>query len=346
MPTIASKEWVIRQYDHEVQASTIVKPLTGAENDGPSDAAVVRPVFGSRKAVAVANGINPRYGTISPYWMAAAAIDEALRNIVATGGSIGKTAILDNFCWANTGEEERLGTLVMAAKACRDFAVAYGTPFISGKDSLHNEVIVGGRKMPILDTLLISAISVIDDIENIVTMDAKREGSSIYAVGETKNEMGGSHYGELIGNSIEEGNVPIVDAAKSTAVFAAVEEAIRKRTVLACHDMSEGGLAVALAEVCFAGGIGAEVELRNVPHNSSSVTDDVVLFSESQTRFIAEVGKGKEEMFEEAMKKYGCSYGMIGKTKGKRLIIRGSSGKLIDADISELKDAWQGTLRW
>ncbi len=346
MPSIASKEWVIRQYDHEVQANTIVKPLTGTENDGPSDASVVRPVFGSRKAVAVANGINPRYGAISPYWMAAAAIDEALRNIVATGGSLSKTAILDNFCWANTDEEERLGTLVMAAKACRDFAVAYGTPFISGKDSLHNEVIVGGRKIPILDTLLISAISVIDYIENITTMDLKKEGSSIYVIGGTKNEMGGSHYSELIGSGIEEGNVPVIDAAKSTAVFAAVEESIRKKTVLACHDMSEGGLAVALAEMCFSGGIGAEVELRSVPHNGSDVNDEVVLFSESQTRFIAEVEKGKEAMFEGAMRQSGCSYGMVGKTKGKRLVIRGSTGKIIDADVKELKYAWQGTLKW
>ncbi len=345
MPTIASKEWVIRQYDHEVQANTIVKPLTGAENDGPSDAAVVRPVFGSRKAVAVANGINPRYGVISAYAMAASAIDEALRNIVATGGSLGRTAILDNFCWANTDEEERLGTLVMAAKACRDVAVAYGTPFISGKDSLHNEVIVGGRKIPILDTLLISAISVIDDIDNIITMDIKREGGSIYIVGETRDEMGGSHYSELTGIGLESGSVPAIDTVKSKATFAAVEEAIKGKTVLACHDMSEGGLAVALSEMCFAGGIGADIELKNIPH-TSGITDEIALFSESQTRFIAEVEKGKEAAFEAAMGKHGCSSGLAGKTKGKRLVIRGSSGTLIDSDVSGLKDAWQGTLKW
>ncbi len=345
MPTIASKEWVIRQYDHEVQANTIVKPLTGAENDGPSDASVVRPVFGSRKAVAVANGINPRYGVISPYSMAAAAIDEALRNIVATGGSLDRTAILDNFCWANTDEAERLGSLVMAAKACRDVAVAYGTPFISGKDSLHNEVVIENKRMPILDTLLISAVAVIDDIENIVTMDIKREGSSIYVIGETKNEMGGSHYNELAGNSLEDGNVPAVEAEKGKKVFAAVEEAIKTKTILACHDISEGGLAVALAEMCFAGGIGADIELRNIPH-ASAITDEIALFSESQTRFIAEVEKGKETAFEAAIGKHGSTYGLVGKTKGKQLVVRGSGGKLIDADINELKNAWQGTLRW
>ena len=346
MPSIASKEWVIRQYDHEVQANTIVKPLTGAANDGPSDASVVRPVFGSRKAVVVANGINPRYGVISPYWMAAAAIDEALRNIVATGGSLGKTAILDNFCWANTDNEERLGTLVMAAKACKDFALAYGTPFISGKDSLHNEVVSESRRIPILDTLLISAIAVIDDIDKIVTMDIKKEGSPLYVIGETKDELGGSHYNELLGFGLETGKVPAIDAVKSKKIFAGVEEAIAKKLVLSCHDCSEGGLAVALAEMCFAGGIGAEAKLENAPYNGSSEANhEVLLFSESQSRFIAEVKNGNENEFEAAMKKHGCAYGRIGKTKGTRLAIS-RNRKLIDEDIAELKLAWQKTLNW
>ena len=344
MPSIASKEWVIRQYDHEVQANTIIKPLIGAANDGPGDASVVRPVFGSRKAVAVANGINPRYGVISPYWMAAAAINEALRNIVATGGALSKTAILDNFCWANTDNEERLGTLVMAAKACKDFALAYGTPFISGKDSLHNEVVSESRKIPILDTLLISAIAVIDDIDKIVTTDIKKEGSSLYLIGETKDEMGGSHYNELLGLGLETGKVPSIDAEKSKKTFAAVEEAMSKKLVLSCHDCSEGGLAVALAEMCFAGGIGAEAKLENAPC-SGDADSDALLFSESQTRFIAEVENGNETEFEAAMKKHGCAYGRIGKTKGTRLAIS-RSGKLIDEDIAELKRAWQHTFKW
>ncbi len=338
MPSIASKEWVIRQYDHEVQANTIVKPLTGAENDGPSDASVVRPVFGSRKGVAVANGINPRYGVISPYWMAAAAIDEALRNIVATGGSVRKTAILDNFCWANTDEEERLGTLVMAAKACHDIAIAYGTPFISGKDSLHNEVVVGGKKIPIIDTLLISAIAVIDNIENIVTVDIKKEGSALYLIGETKDEMGGSHYNELLGAGLNEGNIPVIDTAKSVKVFAAIEEAISKKTITACHDISEGGMGVALAEMCFAGGIGAEVSVGGA--------EDMALFSESQTRFIAEVAAGKEAEFEAIMRKNGSAYSKLGKTKGRKLTINSGNGRIVDVEISELKNAWQNTVKW
>ncbi|MEK6837912.1 MAG: AIR synthase-related protein, partial [Nanoarchaeota archaeon] len=256
------------------------------------------------------------------------------------------TAILDNFCWANTDEEERLGTLVMAAKACKDFAVAYGTPFISGKDSLHNEVIAGSKRIPVLDTLLISAVAVIDDVDNIVTMDIKKEGSSIYVIGETKDEMGGSHYNELVGLGLESGNVPMIDAEKSKKIFSAAEEAIKRKTVLACHDCSEGGMAVAIAEMCFAGSVGAELEFRNAPHSGNEITDDVMLFSESQTRFIAEVEKGKETAFESVMNKNGCSYGLLGKTKGKWLIIRGSGGRLIDSGINELKNAWQRPLRW
>ncbi len=343
MPSIASKEWVIRQYDHEVQANTIIKPLTGAANDGPSDASVVRPVFGSRKAVAVANGINPRYGLLSPYWMAAAAIDEALRNIVATGGSISKTAILDNFCWANTDDEEKLGTLVMAAKACHDIAIAYGTPFISGKDSLHNEIVVGNRKIPIMDTLLISAIAVIDNIENlgtenIATMDIKGKNNTLYLIGETKDEMGGSHYNELTGAGLEQGNVPVIDTAKSVRIFIAVEEAINKKAIGTCHDISEGGMAVALAEMCFAGGIGADIHIEG--------DEEVTLFSESQTRFIAEVWAGREEIFEAIMKKNGSAYSKLGRTIGKKLTINSSNGEIVNAELLELKDAWQNTLKW
>ncbi len=337
MPTIASKEWIVRQYDHEVQANTVIKPLTGANDDGPSDASVVRPLFGSRKGVMVSNGINPRYGVISSYWMAAAAIDEALRNIVATGGSASKTAILDNFCWADTNEPACLGTLVMAAKACKDVAIAYGTPFISGKDSLHN----GGRKMPIIDTLLISAITVIDDVESTVTADIKKEGSSIYLVGETREEMGGSHYTEAMGIPPEEGDVPKVDAEKGKRVFRAIEEATRRKIIRACHDLSEGGLAVAMAEMCIAGRIGAELNTGNVP-TYKALGAHAILFSESQSRFLMEVENRKEAEVESIMKKNDCPFGKLGKTKGNRLVILGKNGRLIDIGITELKEAWLG----
>jgi phosphoribosylformylglycinamidine synthase II len=343
MPSIASKEWVIRQYDHEVQANTVVKPLTGKVNDGPSDASVVRPVFGSKKGVAVSNGINPRYGIINPYWMSVAAIDEALRNVIATGGKRNKTAILDNFCWGNTDGEEKLGNLVMASKACKDAAIAYGTPFISGKDSLHNEVIFGNKHIPILDTILISALSIIDDIDKLVTMDMKKEGSSLYIIGETKDEMGGSHYNEAVDEEIDSGKVPVVDFVKSNSVFSAVEDVIDKELILSCHDLSEGGMAVAVAEMCFAGGIGAEIDISNVPI-SGEVYEDAKLFSESQSRFVIEVESRKGQEFERIMKD--CAHSKIGETKGDKLTIISGNKKLIDSDINELKKSWQGAFNW
>src|SRR4029453_6385049 len=155
---VASKEWVVRQYDHEVQGGSVIKPLTGANNDGPSDAAVLMPVLGSWNGLAIANGINPRYGDLDPYWMAAAAIDEGVRNVVAVGADPTRIALLDNFCWGNTLRPEVLGSLVRAAEACRDVALAYGMPFISGKDSLKNEFRSGDRVIVIPPTLLISAL--------------------------------------------------------------------------------------------------------------------------------------------------------------------------------------------
>ncbi len=136
---VCSKEWIVRQYDHEVQARTVIKPLVGVRDDGPGDASVVLPVRGSTRGLAVSCGINPRYGRLDPYAMAACVIDEAVRNCVAVGADPRRIALLDNFCWGNTERPETLGSLVLAAQACHDLALAYGTPFISGKDSLNNE---------------------------------------------------------------------------------------------------------------------------------------------------------------------------------------------------------------
>ena len=180
-PNVASKEWVIRQYDHEVQGGLVLKPLVGRENDGPGDACITTPVLGSRKGVIVANGINPKYGDIDPYHSAAAAIDEALRNIIAVGGNLDQTALLDNFSWGNPDKHDRLGGLVRAARACYDIAVAYRTPFISGKDSLYNEYrdTTTGEQLAIPPTLLISAICVMPDVSKAVSMDVKSPGNRI-----------------------------------------------------------------------------------------------------------------------------------------------------------------------
>ena len=189
----------MRQYDHEVQGGSVVKPFVGVANDGPSDAAVIRPVLGSRRGVVIACGMNPRYGDFDTYHMAASAIDEAVRNCVAVGADPTRIAILDNFCWGDCERPETLGSLVRAAIACHDVAIALGTPFISGKDSLNNEFSYTDangqrRTIAIPPSLLISAMGQVDDVAQCVTMDFKQAGNLLYLVGETRDEMGGSHF--------------------------------------------------------------------------------------------------------------------------------------------------------
>ncbi len=343
-PNVCSKEWVIRQYDHEVQGGSVIKPLVGVENDGPGDASITRPRLDSNKAVILSNGLNPNYGLIDPYWMAASSIDEALRNIVAVGGSIEQAAILDNFCWGNTDKPDRLGGLIRAAQACYDMAKVFETPFISGKDSLNNEFQTEtGESIAIPPTLLISAIAVMPDAAKAVSMDLKESGNLLYAVGTTYNELGGSHYLQVIGKASP--NVPQVDAVKAKEIFNAMASATDAGLVRACHDCSEGGIAVALAEMAFAGGLGAEISLADVPV-AETLRDDVVLFSESNSRFIVEVKPENQQAFEKMMSDN--AFAVIGKvTDGNVLLIKNSNGQeMVHKNIADLKESWQQTLRW
>jgi phosphoribosylformylglycinamidine synthase len=339
---VSSKEWVIRQYDHEVQGQSVLKPLVGIENDGPGDAAIIRPKLNSKKGIIVSNGINYRYGFIDPYWMAASCIDEALRQVIAVGGSLKRTALLDNFCWGNTDKPDRLGALVRAGFGCYDIARTYGVPFISGKDSLNNEYSVHGRSISIPHTLLISAISVMDDVEKAISMDFKEPGNLIYVIGETKDEMGGSHYNLI--NNVMGNNVPKVDPAKGLKIFNRITEAVQQDFIKSCHDCSEGGIGVALAEMAFSGGLGIEARLQ--PANLTRLENSVFLFSESNTRFIAEVRKQDRKRFEGLMK--GIPIGLIGRVLSKKdFRIYGIDGnKIVDVSIDKLKEAWQKPLRW
>jgi phosphoribosylformylglycinamidine synthase II len=341
---ICSKEWVIRQYDHEVQGGSIIKPLAGLANDGPSDASVTKPLFDSAKGIIISNGINFRFGFIDPYWMAASCIDEALRQIIAVGGSLKEVAILDNFCWGNPDKPDRLGSLVRAAYGCYDTAKAYGVPFISGKDSLYNEFSAHGKSTSIPGTLLISAISVMDDVHKCVSMYAKEAGNLIYIVGKTRDELGGSHYYDLygaIGNQ-----VPKLKYRESRKIFAALSKAAEKGLVKAMHDCSDGGLGVALAEMVFSGGLGAKIFLSEAPYESTTARNDFLLFSESNSRFVAEVDKENQEEFEQILK--GVDFGLAGcLTVGNSFKIYGLDGKLcVEADARELKASWQKPLKW
>jgi len=340
---VCSKEWVIRQYDHEVQGGSVLKPLVGKDSDGPGDAAIIRPLLDSDMGVVISNGINPAYGDIDPYWMAASAIDEALRQIVAVGGSLDRVALLDNFCWGDAAQPDVLGALVRACQACYDMAVVYETPFISGKDSLNNQFQFQGKTISIPHTLLISAMAVMADTSRAISMDLKQAGDAIYIVGDTLNEMGGSAYlalRGLIGNS-----VPRVDPKRGRELMDRLSQATGKGLVRACHDLSEGGIGVAAAEMAFAGGLGASIDLKSVPLGETMDRDDFILFSESNSRFLAEVAPESRTDFENVM---GDGAAVVGEViDSPTLEIQGVNGKtVVKAPINELKEAWQRPLRW
>jgi len=342
---VASKEWVIRQYDHEVQGGSVIKPLTGVNNEGPSDAAVIQPKFNSDRGLAISCGMNPMYGDIDPYWMALAGIDEAIRNLICVGGRIDRIALLDNFCWGDCTKPETLGPLVRAAQACYDGAMAFKAPFISGKDSLNNEFVCeDGTQISIPSTLLISAISIVDDINKCVTMDAKKASNLLFIVGETKNELGGSHYYKINGHI--GANVPKLDLKKAPKIAKKISAAIAKGLVVSCHDCSEGGLAVALAEMAFAGGLGIEADLRGLPKSKDCSRADAQLFSESNSRYIIEVEPENYDTFAKLM--LNLPFGQIGKvTEEKTLIIKAEDGKtVVESDLDSLKKAWQKPFDW
>ena len=359
---VASKEWIIRQYDHEVQSGSVIKPLVGVNNDGPSDAAVVRPDLTSDRGLVISCGMNPHLGDLDPYWMAASAIDEAMRNCVAVGADPSQVAILDNFCWGNTERPETLGTLVRASLACQDIAVAYGTPFVSGKDSLNNEFSYedqnGNRQtVAIPSTLLITALGQIAHVEQAVTMDLKAPGNKLCLVGITHEELGGSHY-HLV-NSMTGGSVPRVDTDTAVRTFKAMHSAIQQGSVRSCHDLSEGGLAVAAAEMAFAGGIGAKIHLTDVavpdktedeasPGFSLGNVDSAaaLLFSESNTRFLVEVEESQAASFAKALDDQNVPYTCVGETTDDdRLTILGNHERpVVSESLAELKASWQAPL--
>jgi phosphoribosylformylglycinamidine synthase len=345
---ICSKESIIRQYDHEVQGGSVVKPLVGKENDGPSDAAVIRPLLDTYEGVTVSNGICPRYSDIDTYHMMACAIDEAIRNSVAVGGRIDRMVGLDNFCWPDPIQSEKtpdgeykLAQLVRANKALYHFTTAFGVPCISGKDSMKNDYLIGNIKISIPPTVLFSAMGKIDDVRKAITMDAKRPGDLVYILGETFNELGGSEYYAMrgyIGNK-----VPKVHAAGAKHLYQRLNEAVQESLLASCHDCSDGGLGVALAETAFAGGLGMKIDLGKVPATGAD-RDDLLLFSETQSRFVVTIAPDKKGLFEEVFS--GIVYGLLGEvTSAEVFSVIGLNGKeIIQADIQDLKDAWKRPL--
>ena len=353
-PDIASKAAVIRIYDHEVQGGTVVKPLTGAMNDGPSDACVLKPMGTTgKRGLVLSNGINPQYGKLDPYRMAFSVIDEAVRNAVAVGADPQRIALLDNFCWGDPTRPETLGTLVEAARGCLNGALHYGTPFISGKDSLNNEYLgADGQRHAIPPTLLISAIGIIEDVEQAVTMDLKQPGSLLYLVGQHQPVWGGSRYtynydiglGDMGAAAAQD--IPVPDMAEDApALYQALHQAMRAGLVRACHDLSEGGLAVAAAEMCIAGRLGLSLKLERGRGSTGALpaapADPArMLFGETNGCLLVEVALQDRVAFE--MHLDGLTVTCIGEvSESPRLQIIFVGQLLVDLPVDHLVSAWQ-----
>jgi phosphoribosylformylglycinamidine synthase len=404
-PTIASKEDVVRRYDHEVQGATVLKPLVGRASNGPGDAAVLQPIIdeplqpparrpaastpaaprpparggptihgapGERggwgmgayivgpplagglgglrgverqsAAIILSNGINPLYGRIDPYQMALNAVDEALRNLTAVGGDIERAALLDNFCWGNPNDPRQLGMLVRAVRGCYDAAVGFGAPFISGKDSLNNEYRSGEQRIPVIPTLLISAVGIIDDAARTIDMSLKAPGNLLYLLGTTRNELAASHYAEIQPLPVDlaqHTRVPHVDVAHARTLMNALSKAIRRGLVQSCHDLSEGGLALAAAEMSLAGLLGMNIDVGGIGKDINNI---IALFSESPSRFLVEIAPQEQAAFESFLRAQGVQdmyyLGIV--TEEPRYIVRYGETVLIDVTVDMLQSAWKG----
>jgi phosphoribosylformylglycinamidine synthase len=347
---ICSREWVIRQYDHEVQGQTIIKPLQGnsIEVSGPGDAAVIFPytvVKGTKRGIVLSNGLNPQYGKINTYKMAASAIEESLRNAVSVGANIEKIALLDNFCWGNPDNPEILGSLVCAANACYDMSKAFEVPFISGKDSLYNEYLIDEEKYSIPPVLLISAIGVIENVVKTITMPLKNEGNKIFILGITRNELGGCVFAKI--QKIVNGIVPCVYPEESKVIMKKIYQAVNKNLIESCHDCSEGGLAIAISEMALASGKGVKIDIDAVKtEKSNQLTTAEILFSESNGRFIVEVRPENKNEFIEVLRD--LNFAEIGYVSDDRKIIfESKKNKIKIQEKSEiLLKSWRSTINW
>lgn len=350
-PNITSFEFISRQYDHIVQGNAVLGPLQGRGRVN-ADTSVIRPVLSSQKGVILSQALYPAYSEIDTYNMAASSIDTAIRNAVAAGANPDYISLLDNFCWCSANEPERLYQLKLAAKACFDFAIAYETPFISGKDSMFNDFKGFDKdglpiKISILPTLLISSFGVIDDITKVVSPDAKMAGDLVYLLGETFNEMCGSEYLAMLKEKDEKEyssqNIPAVSVGKNRKLYSAVYTAIQKDLIASSISIRHGGLGVALARKAIGGMLGVSVSSKNIPGMVES--NDVALYSESQGRILVTVAPANKVSFEKIMK--GNSYALIGKvTKEPVILIKGLKGKeIINLSLKKAVEAYRETFK-
>lgn len=342
-PNIASFSFISEQYDHEVQSGSALKPLQGRGRIN-AQATVTRPVINSNKGVVLANGYNPWYSEIDSYNMAASSIDTAIRNAVACGGNVDHMALLDNFCWSSSNDPERLYQLKMAAKACYNYAVSYGTPFISGKDSMFNDFSGFNEKGKAVKisappTLLISSIGVVD-ANKVVSEDVKFSGDLVYILGETFAELGGSEYFSMQG--AESAAVPGVDAAKNLKLYRKLHKAINLGLVASSISVGRGGLAAALTKMSIGGKLGVDISLGYLP--GEVMRDDFTLFSESQGRIVVTVDVKNKEKFEAAIA--GSAFANIGKVGGGNILIRNRiSQPVVQIKVEDVAAAYHSTFK-
>jgi phosphoribosylformylglycinamidine synthase subunit PurSL len=353
-PNIASKHWIIRQYDHEVQGNTIVKPLGGPLTRGPMDAAVLQPVPSHTRGIAISSGLQTGMGHPDnggdPYLMTLAAIDECVRNLVCVGADPSRIAILDNFCWPSCAEPRNLASLVRAAEACYDGAKAYRTPFVSGKDSLNNQLRYTDesgtqRVIEIPPTLLITGLAIVGDVTKCVTMDAKQAGNVLLIVGRTTSEMGGSHYQQIAGSDDAiDRTIPRTDLHLGPKTAHAVAKLIQSGVVRSAHDVSDGGLLCAVAEMLIAGStpkapIGAALDVSQVHTDLTAAA-----FGESPSRYVLEVAANDAARVIAALAGDGIWCARIGVLDATGTL--SASALELRSNVEELAQAWLRPLDW
>lgn len=346
---ICSKEYIIRQYDHEVRGGSVIKPLVGALRDGPGDAAVLRPLLESDAGLVLSHGICPKFSDYDTYWMMANAMDEAIRNAVAVGGDPDALAGIDNFCWcdpvwseSNPQGRYKLAQLVRACRALRQFSLAFGLPCISGKDSMKNDYLGGGERISIPPTVLFSVMGVIRNVMAAQSSDFKREGDSIYLLGGTWREMAGSEAASELG--LSGGRVPQVDAASALARYRALHALMGQRALTACHDCSDGGLAVALAEMCIGGRLGADIDLDAVP-TLEPMSRFELLYSESASRLLVSVRPDLAPLLDALGMWQVCR--RIGTVNGTgELTLHSGDSTILHEKVDDLARAFKATLDW
>jgi phosphoribosylformylglycinamidine synthase len=350
-PNICSKEWVTRQYDHEVQGTSVIKPLVGKGRDVNSDASVIRPVLTSEKGLAFTQSLLPMYSKIDAYHMTTCTIDESVRRMISVGTDFDHISGVDNFCWPDIGYDEnknpdgkfKAAQLIRSCRALKYMCEAYEMPLLSGKDSMYVDGHLKGpygetRKVSALETMQFSTTGLVNDIAKCVTMDLKSPGDSVYILGETKNELGASEYYERFGYTGV--NVPVVEAEKNAVIYKALSSAIDKGLIASSHGIYRGGLGVHLSMVAMGGKLGMDLDLSKVPMSEKIEREDTILFSESAGRFIVTVTEDKKEVFEKIFKGLACE--CIGSvTENETLNIKGFDKEIVSLNVNELLSAWK-----